>query len=140
MKTALRALAGIVAGLLLAFLLVVAVELFGGVVHPLPAGFSGTSEEMSRHVAAFPQWVLAVVVPAWASAAFVATWAARRIGNLYSSATVGLLLAAALVSNISMLPYPIWFKIATLLAIPAAAFAGSGLSLPRKTAVAGEAR
>jgi Na+-transporting methylmalonyl-CoA/oxaloacetate decarboxylase gamma subunit len=128
MKAVLRTLAAVLAGLLVLFLLVVAVELFSAVVHPFPKDFGGTTEEMCRHVERYPHWVLAVVVPAWAAAALVSTWTARKIGNLYSSAIVGLLLVAALVFNISMLPYPAWFKIACLLAIPAAAFAGSRLS------------
>ena len=130
MKPALRALAAVFVGFIASFLLVVGVELFGALVHPLPEDFQGTSEEMCRHVERYPQWVLAVVVPAWAAAAFAGTWTARRIGNLYSSATVGVLVLAALVFNISMLPYPIWFKIANLLAIPTALVAGS-LSMRR---------
>jgi len=130
MKPVLRALAAVLAGFLASFLLVVGVEFFGAVVHPLPEGFTGTPEEMCRHVERYPPWVLAVAVPAWAVAAFVGTWTARRIGNLYSAATVGLLILAALILNISMLPYPIWFKIANLIAIPTALVAGS-LSLRR---------
>jgi hypothetical protein len=139
MKTALRALAAVFAGLLLSFILVVALEPFSAVVHPPPEDFGGTSEEMYRHVQRYPHWVLAVVVPAWAVAAFVGTRTARRIGNLYSSATVGLLLLAALVFNISLLPYPIWFKIANLLAIPIAVVTGSGLPTRHNTAGSGEA-
>ena len=139
MKTALRALAAVFVGLLLSFIVVVAVELFSAVVHPLPEEFSGTPEQMHRHVQQYPPWVLAVVVPAWAVAAFVGTWTARRMGNFYSSLTVGLLLLAALVFNISLLPYPMWFKLASLLAIPTAAVAGIGLSRSLKTAGAREA-
>jgi hypothetical protein len=82
MKAVLRTLAAVFAGLLVLFILVVAVELFSAVVHPLPEDFGGTKEEMCRHVERYPQWVLAVVVPAWAVAAFASTWTARRIGNL----------------------------------------------------------
>src|SRR5262249_15297636 len=82
MTTALRALAAVFAGLLVSFILVVALELFSAVVHPLPEDFQGTSEEMCRHVERYPHWVLAVGVPAWAAAAFVGTWTARGIGNL----------------------------------------------------------
>jgi len=49
------------------------------------------------------------------------------------------LLLAELVSNLSMLPYPIWFKIANLVAIPTAAIAAGGLSRRHKTAGAAEA-
>ena len=129
MKAALRAVAGVVAGSFVSSILIVAVEFFGAVVHPFPEGFGGTQEEMCRHVERFPHWVLAVAVLAWAVTAFVGVWIAQKIGNLYSSTIVGLLLLAALILNISMLPYPIWFKIANLLVIPAALVAGSRLAI-----------
>ena len=124
-KSALRNLAAVCVGMVVAFLLLVGVELFSAVVHPLPRNFGGTQAEMCQHVANYPQWVLAVVVPMWAFTAFLGTWVARKIGGFYTALTVGLLLFAALVLNISMLPYPIWFKIVDSLVIPAAVFAGS---------------
>ena len=139
MKTALRTVAGVIAGLLVAFALLAAVEYFSDVLHPLPHDFGGTMEEICQHVQNYPRWILAVAVPAWGLTALVSTWTARRIGNLYAAATVGLLLLAALVFNISILPYPIWFKIVILLVIPAAIFAGSRLSIRRKTAGPGGA-
>jgi hypothetical protein len=45
---------------------------------------------------------------------------------------VGLLLLAAVILNISMLPYPLWFKIANLVLIPVA-MAAAGLSTRTKT-------
>ena len=119
-KASLRALAGTFIGLFVAFVLVVGVEGFSAVVHPLPKDFGGTTEEMCRHVERYPQWVLAVVVPMWAVTALVSTWIAQRIGNVYTAGIVGLLLLSALVFNLSMLPYPIWFKVANLIMIPAA--------------------
>jgi hypothetical protein len=114
-----------------AFVLVVAVELISAVVHPLPEDFGGTTEEMCQHVERYPHWVLALVVAAWAVTAFVGTWTAKRLGNLWSFAIVGLLLLAALVSNISMLPYPMWFKIVNLFVIPAAIVAGGRFATKR---------
>jgi hypothetical protein len=133
-KRFLRTLGAAFIGLFLAFVLIVGVEGFGAVVHPLPKDFGGTTEEICRHVERYPQWVLAVVVPMWAVAALVSTWIARRIGNLYSSGIVGLLLLSALVFNISKLPYPIWFKVVNLIVIPAAIVAGSRFSGRRKIA------
>jgi hypothetical protein len=121
-----------------AFVLLVAVELFSAVVHPLPEDFGGTMEEMCRHVESYPQWILAVAVAAWGLSAFVATWTARKMGNAVSFAVVSLLLLAALVANISMLPYPTWFKIANLLVIPAAIVAGGRLATRNKTPNTGE--
>jgi hypothetical protein len=137
-KASLRTLAGTVIGLVVAFILVVGVEGFSAVVHPLPKDFGGTMEEMCRHVERYPQWVLAVVVPMWAVTALVSTWIAQRIGNLYAAGAVGLLLLSALVFNLSKLPYPIWFKVVSLLVIPAAIVAGCRFPGRRTTAVRGE--
>ena len=136
MKFVLRFFAAVLAGLLVLFLLVAAVEFFSAVVHPFPEDFRGTTEEICQHVERYPAWVLAVVVAMWGVAALATTWTAQRIGNLFSSAIVGLLLLAALVLNISMLPYPMWFKIANLLVIPAAMLIGGRLATRRKAAVA----
>lgn len=118
MATVFRVVGAIVVGMFVAFILVIAVEFFSAIVHPLPADFGGTTEEMCKHVERYPHWVLAVVVPAWAATAFAGTWIAGRLGNLGSGIFIGAFLLAAVVFNISMLPYPIWFKIACLIAIP----------------------
>lgn len=123
-----RTVAATVAGLLVASMLVIAVELLSAVVHPVPEGFGNTADEICRHVERYPQWVLAAVVPAWAATAFAAAWTARRLGNLVSLTIVGLLLLASLAFNVAMLPYPLWFKIANLMAIPAAIFAATILA------------
>jgi hypothetical protein len=115
MKSALRTLLAVAAGMTLALALVVAVELFSAVVHPFPADFDGN---IPAHVKRYPQWVLGVVVPMWGAAAAAATWVATRIGGRLAGALVTLLLAWALAFNVSMLPYVMWFKIA----MPAAFF------------------
>ena len=131
MAAVFRAVGAIVAGMLVAFILVVAVEVFSSVVHPLPPDFTGTMEEMCQHIERYPPWVLAVVVVAWAGTAFAGTWIAGRLGNRGSALFVGLLLLAGLIFNISMLPYPVWFKVANLIAIPAATYKALSLGGPR---------
>src|SRR5436853_7165800 len=101
MAVGFRTLAGIIAGMLVAFILVVAVELFSAVVHPVPPDFGGTMEEMCQHVSRYPHWVLALVVLAWGATAFVGTWTAARIGNRGSALLTGLLLLAAVVFTLS---------------------------------------
>ena len=115
MKSVMRTLVAVVAGMALAFVLVVAVELFSAVVHPLPADFDGNIPE---HVRRYPNWILGVVVPMWAATAGAATWVTARLGGRLAGALVTLLLASALAFNLSMLPYVRWFKIA----MPAAFF------------------
>src|SRR5262245_3838646 len=118
MYIALRTLVAILVGMFVAFVLVVATELFSAVVHPLPEDFGGTTEEMCRHVEQYPHWVLALDAAAWAVTALAGTWTAKRMGNLCSFTIVSLLLLAALVFNLSKLPYPMWFKLANLILIP----------------------
>ena len=115
MKSALRTLLAVVAGMAVAFALVVAVEFFSSVVHPFPAGFDGN---IPAHVRRYPHWVLGVVVLMWGATAAAATWVASRIGGRQAGALVTLLLASALAFNLSMLPYVMWFKVA----MPAAFF------------------
>ena len=109
MKSAVRTLLGIVAGMALAFALVVAVEFFSSVVHPFPATFDGNIPAPVRR---YPGWVLAVVVLMWGAAAAAATWVASRIGGRLAGGLITLLLASALAFNLSMLPYVMWFKAA----------------------------
>lgn len=117
MKSAGRTLLAVVAGMALAFALVVAVEWFSSVVHPFPAGFNGN---MGEHVRRYPHWVLGVVVLAWGATAAAATWVAPRVGGRLAGIVVALLLAWALIFNLTMLPYVTWFK-ATLASLPRSA-------------------
>ena len=112
---AVRVIAGCFAGMTVAFLLIIAVELFSAIVHPLPADFGGTKEEMCQHVARYPHWVLAFVVPAWGLTALVSTWTAAQIGGRGAALFIGLILMAGLLFNVSMLPYPMWFKILSVI-------------------------
>jgi hypothetical protein len=113
----LRLIGAVVAAIATALVLLIAVELFSAVVHPFPPDFKHTPEEMSAHVARYPQWVLAVVVPMWAATAFISTWIAGRLGNRGAAIFIAILLLAAVMCNLSMLPYPLWFKITQPIAI-----------------------
>ena len=108
----LRGVGAVVAAMVVAFLLVIAVELFSAVVHPVPADFDNSMDAMCAHVARYPHWVLAVVVLMWAGIALIATWIAGKLGYLAAALVTGLLLFVAATSNVAMLPYPAWFKVA----------------------------
>jgi hypothetical protein len=113
MKNALRTLLAVVAGMVLAFVLVVAVEMFSAVVHPFPPGLDPNAPgSIPAHVQRYPGWVLAVAGLMWGATAAAATWVASRIGGRLAGAVVTLLLASALAFNLSMLPYVLWFKVA----------------------------
>lgn len=117
-------LGSVIAGFVVAFALVIAVELFSAVAHPFPADFTGTPAEMCRHVERYPGWVLAVAAAAWVGTAFVSTWVAARLGGRIAGALLSLFLIWAVGFNVSMLPYPVWFKVVTVIGIPIACLIG----------------
>lgn len=131
MKSTLLALLGIILGMVIAFVLVIGVEWFSSVVHPVPPDFKGTMDEMCQHVARYPHWVLAVVVALWGGIAFLAVRVASRIGRSAAGSVVALLLVAAVVFNVAMLPYPVWFKVV----MPLAMLVVCGLGLRRGRSV-----
>jgi hypothetical protein len=136
MKTALRTILAVVAGMALAFVLVIAVELFSAVVHPVPPGFTGTMDEMCEHVARFPHWVLGVAVVAWSATAFVSTWVATRMGNRLAGIAVVLILTLEIVFNLSKLPYAMWFKVVMLCCFPVACYLGVMRGVPMRSPAA----
>lgn len=120
----LRNVAAILAAFAVTLILLIGVELFSSVVHPVPADFAGTTEEMCAHVARYPHWVLGVVVPMWGVTALVGTWIAGRLGSRGSALLMAALLVIAVLFNLAMLPYPLWFKIVQPIAVLAAVVFG----------------
>jgi len=121
----LRTVLGIFTGGLVALLLVMGVEMFSSIVHPFPPGIELTHDAICRHVEKYPAWFLALVIPLWSAIAFIAVWMARRVGDLLAAGITGIALVLAVAFNLSMLPYPIWFKVGCLLLIPLLALAGA---------------
>lgn len=121
-----RAIAAGVLGLVVALALLMAVEGFSMLVHPFPAGFKGTHEEICAHVERYPAWVLAAVVPMWGGAALVAVLVANRVGrSVWPARIVGAVIVSALGMNLWMLPYPVWFKASAFLALCIAVVPGA---------------
>ena len=112
----------IAASLTTAFVLLAAIEGVCAVLHPAPPGVDLSDMEACKaHVANYPQWLLAVAVPAWGLTTFVSVWLATRLGayrHFAHGAAIGMLLLGALILNLSMLPYPLWFKGANLVVLP----------------------
>jgi hypothetical protein len=132
MKMLLRSLLAIIVGIILALVLVVAVEYMSSIAHPPPQGFTNTAAEICDLVATYPHSVLGVVVIAWAATAFLSTWSATRIGGRIPGAIVALLLLLALGGNLSMLPYTTWFKVVMPISLFLACYLGVNLGQRRK--------
>jgi len=121
MKHAARTLLAVLAGMAVAFVLVIAVEFFSSLVHPLPPNFNGNMPDHVRH---YQTWVLAVVVLLWAATIAAATWVASKLGDRLAALFVAFFLEWALVFNLTKLPYATWFKVAMFAAFPLACLLG----------------
>lgn len=132
----LRTIGAVLAAVFVVFLLLILVELYSSVVHPLPPGFQPTQQEMCDHVARYPHWVLATVVPMWAAISFIGVWIAGRWGRRLGAGVIAMLLLAALGMNVLMLPYPLWFKIVQPMAIIAAIAAAFRSTPDRRAPIA----
>jgi hypothetical protein len=124
MATVVRSVVAILAALAVALVLIVAVEIASNAVHPFPPEFTGTKEEVCRHVENYPSWILALAIPAWGGTTFLSSWIATRIGSRIHGLVIGLLLLSAVICNMSMLPYPLWFEALNLLVFPLATLLG----------------
>ncbi len=128
MKSILRSTAAVILSLVVALALVVAIEVISAVMHPFPEDFGGTREEVAAHVANYPAGVLALLGGAgYALTMGVSVWLATRLGSSRHPAHgygVGALLLAALIFNMSMLPYPLWFVVLDLILLPACIYLG----------------
>lgn len=131
---AVRSVGSVFLGLMVAFVLIVAVEGLSAIVHPFPVGVDPSDLEVCKaHVARYPASFLVFAIFAWSGIAFVGSWLATRLGtrrHLSHGLVVGLLLFLAVTFNLSMLPYPIWFWL-NLLTIPVAFLTGARMAQPK---------
>ena len=66
---------------------------------------------------------------------FISAWLATRLGSdrkPIHGYIVGAILIAAVIFNISMLPYPTWFSLLNLVVLPAALYFGVRLGQSRQ--------
>ncbi len=132
----LRSAGAMVLGIVVAMVLIVAVEAVSAVLHPFPPGVYPSDMEACReHVANYPQWLLAAFAPAWWFMVFASTWVATRLGAARHPAhgiALGLLLLAAVAFNMYMLPYPLWFEAGNWIMFPLATLAAVWLARGKK--------
>ena len=142
-NTIFRSIGAVVASLALAVALIVAIEGISAVFHPFPPGVDGSDcEACKAHVARYPHWLLGVAVIAWGLTTLLSTWLATRLGAFRHPAhgvAVGLLLFLAVIANLLMLPYYLWFELVNLVTIPLAIYFGTQLGRTPSTVVPGTA-
>lgn len=127
----LRSVGAVLLGLFVAAMIFFGVEVFANIVHPFPPGADLEDVEVIKaQVVSYPAWVLAVAAALWALMPLLGSWVATRIGTRRHFAhglLVGLILLGLLICNLSMLPYPSWFRIANLVTFPLGILLGTWL-------------
>ncbi len=114
----LRTILGIVAGAVLAVVVVMVLEGVSAYVFPPPAGLNPADpEDLKRIVEAAPLAAKAWVVFAWFAAVVAGGWLARRLSRKAWAGWViaGLILVGG-IANILMIPHPLWMQIAAVAA------------------------
>ena len=101
---------GIVAGLVVAFLCVFAVEYIGHGLYPPPAGLDvHDPADQARLMEAMPAAAKAFVLLGWFVGALAGAWTAIRIsGRSLAGWVVVLLVIAAGIATMVMIPHPAW--------------------------------
>ena len=125
----LRAIAGILVGIVIAVATVFAVEQIVHLFAPAPADFDMRDPEQVRaRVSSLPMAAFLLVLLGWVLGTALGSWVAVRIsrtGALWPGLVVGAAIVAATLYNVMTIPHPIWFAACALVAIPMASWLGA---------------
>lgn len=130
-----RSIAGILAGVVTAFVLVMAIESVGLPLFPPPAGMDPlNAESVRQHLQEIHLGSFIMVLVAWSAAAIAGPWVARRVAGdapAWPSLTVALLFLVLCVYNLVAIPTPAWMKIGAIVLVPVATWLGFRIPLRR---------
>ncbi|MDP9362165.1 MAG: hypothetical protein M3P29_12015 [Acidobacteriota bacterium] len=129
---AVRYVGAVIAGLIVAFLVVAGAEGIAHKIYPPPPGTDmHDMNQVKAFVATLPLSALLVVLAGWLIATFVATWLATKIArNPIAGYVVGALLLCAGIANAFMIPQPVWFSIVSFVIYIGATIIGSRAGAP----------
>lgn len=128
-----RRIGGVVAGLVIAFAIVMATELIPHQLYPPPAGFDQSDfTQVKAYVSTLPTTALVIVLAGWLVATVAGTSVAAGIGKSRVPAyVVGALLLCAGVYNALAIPQPVWFSAVSLVIYIVGAMIGARIAVPK---------
>lgn len=117
-----RAVLAVFAGIVVAFMAVLAIELIGLTIFPQPAGMNPTDPASVRmHLSEIHTGSFVTVIIAWSVAAFVGPMVARRItgrpGLRWPPLVVIGLFALLCAYNLAVVPAPVWMLPAAIITV-----------------------
>jgi hypothetical protein len=123
-----RTIRGIAAGIGIAFVVVLAVEVIGLRLFPQPAGMDPLDPESVReHLPEISAGSFATVLVAWTLAAFAGPVVTRRIAGevpVWPALTVAAVFAALCAYNLATVPMPAWMLPASVVLVLVASWFG----------------
>jgi len=118
-----RTIAGVVVGVVVAWLTIMLAEFASAPLHPVPAGLDmHDPTSVAAFVATLPVTALLLVLAGWVLGALIGGHVAARIARKPLPAlAVGIVLVVGVIANAVMIPHPTWMTLAgMLLPVPAA--------------------
>jgi len=133
-----RAVAGGVAGLIVAFVCVQAAEMIVHQLYPFPPGADmHDMTTIKKFVATLPLTAMLLVLAGWLIGTLLGTFVAAKIGRSRVPAyVVGVLLLCGGIANSFIIPQPVWFTAASVVIFIAVPFAGVAMAKPAQPAMA----
>jgi hypothetical protein len=134
MHPILRSVLAVLAGAVVAVVLITAVQLLGHQTFPPPADLDLNDREAVAAAMAQASGALLSVLLAWAVGTIGGAWVAARVAgrsHLLHGLIVGALLLAGAVANMLSIPHPVWFWIVALLLFFPCASLGAMLAARR---------
>lgn len=127
-----RRIGGVIAGLVVAFLLVQVAELLVHQLYPPPPGTNMKDfSEVKKFVSSLPAAALVLVLAGWLVGTVTGTFIAARIGrSAVPGYVVGAILFAAGVMNSIVIPQPVWFSAVSFVIFFTMTIVGSRLAAP----------
>lgn len=133
--TVLRGVAGIVIGLVAAFVIVATTNSASHAIYPVAAHIdAGDPAAMKALIASMPLGALITLVVGWVVGAYVAAVIALMVAERrrWAGLTAAGLFLLVVLANLLMLPHPLWMIVAGLAGVIAAGWAADRLFARKK--------
>lgn len=127
-----RALLAVAAGIAVAFAGITVLQSIGHQIYPPPEGIDPADREaFAEIVRQMPVPALLMVLLAYAVGTFFGAWLAARIaGRPFPALLVGGVMMLAGISNLALVPHPLWFMVLSVLVFVPSAWLASRVAGP----------
>jgi hypothetical protein len=129
----LRRIGAVIAGLIVAVVLVEGAEAIVHLKHPFPPGMDHHDmAQIKKFVSTLPADALVLVLAGWLLGTIAGTFTAAKIaGTRVPGYVLGAIFLAGGIANSIIIPQPLWFSIVSFVIYIGGTFAGVALARPR---------